>query len=367
MKIALLTSSRADFGIQLPLLRVLYDDPEFQTTIIAFGSHLDKRFGSTISEVRAAAQGPIIELPQVLIEDGPIDISRAMGDTMKQFSVLWSEHDFRGVICLGDRYEMFAAVAAALPFGLKVVHLHGGETTIGAIDNALRHSISHMAYLHFTGAEPYRHRVAQLLGHDSRVYNTGALSMDNLRTMELLSVEAIRDRFNVDLTKPTALITYHPETVDRTNSDLHWIAFSSALRTLAERYQLLVTLPNADTGGLRSRQHWNALLAELPGAIGVESLGALGYLSCMDHCAFLLGNSSSGYVEASFFPKRVIDVGERQTGRLVTPNIHRCPVDTEKILEAVAHMERTPSPTFTPPYGDGHSAGRMAELIKRHL
>ncbi|MGB3868019.1 MAG: UDP-N-acetylglucosamine 2-epimerase [Flavobacteriales bacterium] len=367
MNIALLTSSRADFGMQLPLLRALYADASFALTIVAFGSHLDPIFGNTISEVRAAVQGPLIELPQVLDGDGPLDISLAMARTMEQFGKLWHIRSFDAVIALGDRYEMFAAVAAAVPFGIKVIHLHGGETTTGAIDNALRHSITHMATLHFTGAEVYRQRVAQLLGHERGVYNTGALSMDNLRSMDLLTIPAIQEQYGVDLSDPTILITYHPETVDRANWELQWEALRSALLQLEARYRLLVTLPNADTGGLQLRKRWSALLDELPRSRAVGSLGALGYLSCMKHCAFMLGNSSSGYVEASYFPKYVIDVGERQSGRLVTPNILRCPMDMGRILEAVVEVEQTPMPMFSSPYGDGYAAERMVALLKQNL
>lgn len=364
MNVALLTSSRADFGIQLPLLRALVADPFFQVTVIAFGSHLDERFGGTIQEVRNEFQGPVIELPPVLDGDRPADISRAMGRTMEQFAGVWQEGAFDLIIALGDRYEMFSAVSAALPFNIPIAHLHGGELTKGAIDNALRHSITHMSRLHFTGAEPYRQRVIQLLGLDNGVYDTGALSIDNLRTMELLSIGAIKERFGVDLSVPTALVTFHPETVDLAGMDTQWNEFCKALTRIAERYALLVTLPNADTHGLELRAKWTLFLSTVRNVTAVNSLGALGYLSCMKHASFVLGNSSSGYVEGSFFPKWVIDVGERQTGRIVTPNMIRCPVEAAAILEAVERTATEHIPTFSAPYGDGHSAQRMVGLLK---
>ena len=366
MKIALLTSSRADFGIQLPLLRAIAADPAFHLTVIAFGSHLDQRFGATIDEVRREFKGMLVELPSVLGSDSPGDIGLAMARTMEQFAAVWCDLSVDMIIALGDRYEMFAAVAAALPFGITVAHLHGGETTVGAIDNALRHSITHMSRLHFTSAEPYRQRVVQLLGGDGPVHNTGALSVDNLRTLELLSLPLIKERFGVDLSIPTALVTFHPETVGLDSMDAQWHEFSGALREIVKRYQLLVTLPNADTKGLQLRAKWMAFLDSTPNAFGVDSLGATGYLSCMKYAAFMLGNSSSGYVEASFFPKWVIDVGERQTGRIVTPNMIRAPISTSAILSAVAHTEREQIPTFAAPYGDGHAAARMVNLLKSY-
>lgn len=364
MKITLLTSSRADLGIQVPLIQAIVADPNFQLTIIAFGSHLDARFGMTISEVRAAFKGTILELPPVLVGDSPADISLAMAWTMEQFAVVWRDHPTDMVIALGDRYEMFAAVAAALPFGIPVAHLHGGETTMGAIDNAFRHSISHMAQIHFTCAEPYRKRVEQLLGDARNIHNTGALSMDNLRKLELMSVAELLEKFGIDLSNPTVLITFHPETADHSHLGEQWVEFRKALHVLAQRYRLLITLPNADTGGLKLRARWMDFLADEPNATGVDSLGALGYLSCMKHAAFLLGNSSSGYVEASFFPKHVIDVGERQKGRIVTPNIERCAIRAVDILATEEKIRKSKIPEFEPPYGNGRSALLMIQLLK---
>ncbi len=365
MRITVLTSSRADFGIQLPLLRALRADPFFQLHVIAFGSHADRRFGHTLDEVVASGLAPTLVLPPVLVNDDASGIALAMAKTMEQFSSAWRDHGTDLIVALGDRYEMFAAVAAALPFGIPVAHLHGGETTLGAMDNALRHSITHMSALHFTGAEAYRQRVQQLVGSDVNVHNTGALSIDNLRSMQLLSIPAIKDRFSCDVSQPTVLVTYHPETAGTHDEDADWLNFSNALRTIAERYHILVTLPNADTHGLRLRERWKVLLADMPSATGVDSLGALGYLSCMNHCAFVLGNSSSGYVEASFFPKHVIDLGERQTGRIVTPNIQRCRMDTDAILAAVKITEARPPASAQGTYGDGHAAQRMIGLIKQ--
>ncbi|MBK7555984.1 MAG: UDP-N-acetylglucosamine 2-epimerase (hydrolyzing) [Flavobacteriales bacterium] len=365
MRITVLTSSRADFGIQLPLLNALRADPFFRLHVIAFGSHADQRFGHTLDEVVASGFAPTLVLPPVLVSDDAAGITLAMAKTMEQFSAVWRDHGTDLIVALGDRYEMFAAVAAALPFGIPVAHLHGGETTLGAMDNALRHSITHMSALHFTGAEAYRQRVHQLTGSDDNVYNTGALSIDNLCSMQLLPVDAIKDRFGCDLSHPTVLITYHPETAGSTDEEADWSNFSSALSTIAERYRLLVTLPNADTHGLRLRERWKVLLSGIPSATSVDSLGALGYLSCMRYCAFVLGNSSSGYVEASFFPKHVIDLGERQTGRIVTPNIQRCRMDTDAILAAVKVIEAGPPANVQGTYGDGQAAQRMVGLLKQ--
>ena len=364
MRIALLTSSRADLGIQRPLIRALASDPDIQLTVIAFGSHLDPRFGMTIDEVRASHSGDLLELPPVLKEDAPADIGLAMAATMEQFTAVWKDGTYDRIVALGDRYEMFSAVYASVPFGIPIAHIHGGETTKGAIDNAFRNAITHAASMHFVAAEPYRKRVIEMLGHDEGVHLTGALSIDNLRELELFDTREILERTGVDLERPTLLITYHPETIDRASWERDWSVLEQVLRDTAGEFQALVTLPNADTGGLQLRQRWTDLAREQAHVTAVDSLGARLYLSCMAHCSMMLGNTSSGYIEASFFPKHVIDLGERQTGRMVTSNIRRCPMDAGTIREAVAMAGSAPPPAVDHPYGDGHAAERMVERLK---
>jgi GDP/UDP-N,N'-diacetylbacillosamine 2-epimerase (hydrolysing) len=367
MKVTVLTSSRADFGIQLPLLAAMRDDPAIELSLVAFGAHADRRLGYTLNEVVASGYPPTHVMEPVLVKDDAEGISSAMGLTMQQFARHWRPHRPDMVVALGDRYEMFAAVAAALPFGIPVAHLHGGETTMGAIDNALRHSITHMSAVHCCSAAPYAERVKQLIGSDRHVHVTGALSIDNLRSMHFMSTQELRERFGADLDRPTILITFHPETAGHRDDQEQWNELEAALRDLAGRYQLLITMPNADTHGFAMRERWQRLIASERNAVGVDSMGARGYLSAMKHCAFVLGNSSSGYVEASFFPKAVIDLGERQTGRMVTPHIMRCAVNSSAILDAVSRIEREGIPPFSPPYGDGHAAQRIVAAIKDHF
>lgn len=367
MRITLLTSSRADFGIQLPLLRALADDRTMDVRILAFGAHGDPRFGHTVDQIEAADLAPHVLLPPVLDGDAPSDIARAMGRTMEQFSEVWKAGDTDLIIALGDRYEMFSAVAASMPFGIPVAHIHGGETTTGAMDDAFRHGITHMARLHFTAAGPYRERVIGLLGHDRGVYDTGALSIDNLKTLDLLSIAAIKESFGVDMARPTVLVTVHPETMAPERTTAHANIMCGALQAIPQDHGILITMPNADTHGSVLREALARFAKEDGRTVAVESLGTLGYLSCMKHCAYLLGNTSSGYIEASFFPKHVIDLGERQTGRIVTPNIQRVPFDLGSIKEAISRIGRTQPAGKGSPYGDGHAAERMVHAIRSFL
>ncbi len=237
---------------------------------------------------------------------------------------------------------MFAAVSASVPFRIPVAHIHGGETTLGAIDNIYRHTLTHISKLHFTSTEKYKRKVISLLGDSEHVYNVGAMSIDNLMEIELMSPTAFLDKFGIDLSQKSILITLHPETVAYDKNEIYVRELIKALKQLAESYQLIITMPNLDTLGSMIRQELNAFISASEGkAIGVESFGTLGYLSCMKHCAFLLGNTSSGFVEASFFPKYVINLGERQSGRIRTPNILDCVIEETEIMKAVAKIERS--------------------------
>lgn len=364
MKIGVLTSSRADYSIYYPLLTALAQDSFFELEIIAFGTHLSERYGHTVSQIITDGFTVKHRVEAVPEGDSPTDISHTMGSVMQAFSVLWPETDYDLVFCLGDRYEMFAAVSSALPFNIPVAHIHGGETTLGAIDNAFRHAITVMSAYHFTTTETYKNRVIELTGSAEHVYNVGALSIDNLSHLPLLTKEAFREKFGIDLDLPTILITFHPETVSFEKNKEYVAELIAALEQLST-YQLVITMPNTDTMGNYVREHLRAFIEQYSNAVGIESFGTIGYLSCMKYCRFMLGNTSSGFVEASFFPKYVINLGNRQEGRLITPNIINCPIQTERILEAVHTIENAEAPAPINAYGNGTTAGQIVSILKQ--
>ena len=361
MKIGVLSSSRADYSIYLPLLTALTNEPGFAVEVLAFGTHLSEQYGHTIEQIRADgfAVRPVEAVPA---GDTPADLSRAMGETMRAFAGLWASTSFDLILCLGDRYEMFAAVASVVPFTIPIAHIHGGETTLGAIDNAFRHAITIMATYHFTTTDTYKQRVIDLTGSGKNVYNVGALSIDNLRHLTLLTNAQFLERFGIDLRKPTVLITFHPETVSFQHTAEHVNALLGALEQL-DRYQLVITMPNADTMGNFVRAELQTFIAMHANAVGVESFGTIGYLSCMNACRFMLGNTSSGFVEASFFPKYVINLGDRQRGRILTPNIIDCPLDSSAILDAVRRVEAAGPPTPVSAYGTGDTARQIVSIL----
>lgn len=366
MKIGVLTSSRADYSIYYPLLSELQKDNFFKVSIIAFGTHLSGDHGFTVDEIVKDGFDVSIRVPMVLKGDSPGSIAEAMGATIKSFVDVWENYKFDFVLCLGDRYEMFAACASSMPFNTRLCHLHGGEQTLGAFDDAFRNAITHMSVVHFTSTWQYRERVIQLKGDDSNVFNVGALSIDNLKHLQLLSIDDFRQRFGIDLSIPSILMTFHPETIEFQKNESYINEILEALRAI-EGYQFIITMPNADTMGIMVREKITSFIKDCSHAIGVESFGTVGYLSCMQHCTFMMGNTSSGFVEASFFPKYVINLGARQEGRIVTENICNTPIKKEAILQAVLKYPTLKLPDTINVYGDGTAAKKIINILKKLL
>ncbi len=363
MRIGVLTSSRADYSIYLPLLKAIQNDPSFDLAIIAFGTHLSEEFGKTINQIFQDGFEVSFRIETLVPGNDPISISRSMGKTISAFAELWDKEKFDIVFCLGDRYEMFAACAAGVPFNVRFAHIHGGEETLGAIDDVFRHSISLMASVHFASTEVYAKRISELKHASYQIYNVGALSIDNLKNLFLFSVQEFQSKFGIDLSIPSILITFHPETVSFEKNEEYIDILLSALNEI-HGYQFIITMPNADTMGNMVRGKLSSYITDQSHAIGVESFGTIGYLSCMKYCSFLLGNTSSGFIEASFFPKYVINLGQRQKGRIVTPNIKNIEINKKEILDAVNNFKQTIFPEYEGIYGNGKAAEKIISILK---
>ena len=248
MRIAVLTSSRADFGIYLPLLNQLESDSFFELEVIAFGTHLSKNHGYTIDEIKRSNFSTVHQVETPLQNNNAVDITKNIGATISIFADFWSRNRYDYIIALGDRYEMFAAVTATTPFVCKVAHLHAGETTLGAIDNIYRHAISLMSQLLFVSTDIYKAKAIEI-NPDAQTYNVGALSVENLKKIDFLDVESFKSKFNIDLSLPTILCTFHPETVNLEKNITYIHELLSAFSELMKKYQVVITLPNADTIG----------------------------------------------------------------------------------------------------------------------
>lgn len=364
MKVAVLTSSRADYSIYFPLLKKLNPQNGFQLTIIAFGTHLSKKHGYTIQKIKEDGFTNIVAIETMPLGDLPKDIAEAQAKTIQAFAPHFAQYSYDVVFALGDRFEMFAAVAAGLPFNVNFAHIHGGETTLGAIDNAYRHSISHMSNWHFVTCSAYKNRLEEILGSSQNIFNVGALSIENLSHLKLYSTEEMVKLFNIDFTKPSILSTFHPETVAFKKNEIYIEEIIQSFKKL-NKYQIVVTMPNADTMGNFIREKLQIAAKELSNLILVESFGTLGYLSAMKHCEFLLGNTSSGFVEASYFPKAVINLGHRQDGRLRSAHIFDTEIDCNKILNQVKVIEQLKNNLpHLQEYGSGNTSDLMIEILK---
>ena len=368
LKIALLTSSRADYSIYYPLIKEIHKEESLVLDIIAFGNHNSLIYGNSSDRIEEDGFAIKYKIDALVLGDSPESISDSMGLTMIKFSSIWKSENYKLIICLGDRYEMFAAIASSVPFNIPVAHISGGEITLGAIDNIFRNSLTLMSKFHFVSTEQYENQVVKIIGNDYEkdVFNVGALSIDNLKNIEFLSIEEFKNRFNIDLTRKSILITFHPETISFEKNVTYIDELIAALSEL-DSYQLIITMPNTDTMGNMIRQKLKDFISSNSNAIGIESFGTIGYLTCMKHCEFMLGNTSSGFVEASFFPKFVINLGDRQKGRIETPNIYTTAIKKGDILSAVREIETMPLPENCNIYGNGDTSVKIVDVIKKIL
>lgn len=365
MRIGLLTSSRADFGIYYPLAKVINGDDFFSLEIIAFGTHLSDKFGYTLQSIQNLGFNVPHQIQTVPDGDSACDIAKSVGKTIVEFAEFWASNQFDLVLTLGDRYEMFAAVCAGSPFNVNFAHIHAGETTLGAIDNAYRHSISLMSNYLFVSTEEYKERGVEIIQNANNVFNVGALSVDNLTQMELFDKGAFKATFGISIDEPYILSTFHPETVSLENNEKYIKEVLSAMEELNSTYKIIITMPNADTMGLMIRAHIEEFGANKPNVHLVETFGIKGYLSCMKYCSFMLGNTSSGFVEAAFFPKWVINLGDRQKGRIRTPNIIDCEPEKRAIIHMVEQIKDKINVPESNRYGQGNTAQLMVKQLKR--
>jgi GDP/UDP-N,N'-diacetylbacillosamine 2-epimerase (hydrolysing) len=363
LKIAVLTSSRADYSILSPLLSKLKKDKFFDLNIIAFGSHLSVKHGETINLIRKDGFKVTHSFNTNSISDTPSAISKSIAKTILNFTRIWETYKFDLVIAIGDRYEMFAACTSIIPFNIPIAHIHGGETTKGAFDDCFRHSITQMSNIHFTATEKYKNRVIELKGDKKNVHNVGALSIDNLKSLKLYTKKEFKKIFNIDISIPSILITFQPETVNFQLNKQYIKSIIDALKEIKE-FQLIITMPNADTMGNYVRKELEKFIQNTKNAVKIESFGTIGYLTCMKYCSMLLGNTSSGFIEASFFPKYVINLGKRQQGRIITSNINTIKISKNGILKAVRDFKNFKDQQYNGIYGNGQAAKDIISILK---
>ncbi len=366
MKIGVLTSSRADFGIYLPLLKALKSDNEFEVKIIAFGTHFSSLHGNTLNEILDNKFDVNYKIESMLLTDSPNAISSSIGLTTLKFADFWKTHAslFDIVFCLGDRFEMLGAVLAGVPFQIKFAHIHGGETTLGAIDNVFRHSITLASKYHFVSTEKYLQRVTEIVSSSENIYNVGALSLDNLKSVELLSLEEFDKKFGIDLSIKTILITFHPETVAFEKNSEYADEVIKSISKLVD-YQVLITMPNADTFGKLIREKFISNFNTSDRVFLIDHLGIKAYFTALKYCCFLLGNTSSGIIEAASFGKYVINLGDRQKGRLAGENVIHTKINCDSILTAVNKITKALSLSNKNIYYNDGAVSGILQVLKK--
>lgn len=333
MKIGVLTSSRADFGIYLPLLQKMKKESSIDLEMIAFGTHLSKFHGYTIETIKLEGFPVIHEMSSLLTNDDEVSIATAYGLTALKFADFWNKHNFDWVLCLGDRFEMAAAVQAGIPFGVKFAHIHGGETTLGAIDNIYRHQITLASQLHFPSTQEFAERIAEILGSKNNIHSVGSLSIEDIESISIPSEEEFREKYKIQ--EDYVLITFHPETVLPQNNRVNALEMVHALKDISKNILLVITMPNADTYGTIFREALLKLKDDFAErVILIENFGKVNYFAAMRYSKFLMGNTSSGIIEAASFSKYVINVGNRQAGRAQSTNILNVPFDSNQMIEA---------------------------------
>ncbi len=367
MKIGVLTGSRADYGIYKPLLKAFTDDDYFELKIIVFGTHLSHFHGYTKQLIEKDGFTVDYQIETLLTGDSPNAIASGVGLATLKFAEFWK--DFAGyfdlVFCLGDRFEMFAAVSAGIPFNIKFAHIHGGETTLGAIDNIYRHTITLASTFHFCATTVNRNRIIELIHSDKNIVVTGAPSLDNLYNLHLFTVESFKKEFDIDLSIPTILCTFHPETVGIGQNSEYAEKMAETLLELTDKYQIVITLPNADTESMAIRERFMLLPDQSSNRIVcVENFGTTGYFSCMKHCSFLLGNTSSGIIEAASFKKFVINIGARQKGRQKGNNVIDAKIDKAEILNKIEYIASLDPESITNPYYSGGASDKIVNFLK---
>ncbi len=361
MKIAVVTATRAEYGLLSPVIKKLRkrENGELRIDVIVTGTHLSEQYGMTISEIDERIDH---QIPISVKSESEEDISRNQAETLMKFTKLFFEEKYHAVTLLGDRYETLAIAIAAGNTRTPIFHLCGGDTTEGALDEWIRHSITKISYLHFVTNEESRRRVIQLGENPNRVFNYGSTSIDNILRIANMRKDEALNGIGLNDCK-YALCTYHPVTMEAGKIDDQIENYLNAIKAFPA-IKFIATKTNADQGGARINQLLDEAEKEIDNLLVFTSLGVKRYLSLMRYAEFVLGNSSSGIIETPAFRIPTVNIGDRQKGRLQSESIINCKPDVKSIIEAIkmamSEEHKRLCRKVISPYGDGHAAERIA-------
>ncbi len=367
-KICIVTGTRAEYGLFYWLMKAIQADSDLELQIIATGMHLSPEFGLTYRQIEEDGFKINKKIEMLLSSDTPVGISKSMGLGMIGFAEAYDELKPDILVLLGDRFEIFCAAGAACVSRIPIGHIHGGETTRGAVDEAFRHSITKMSHLHFTATDEYRKRVIQLGESPDRVFNVGALGIENIRKLPLLSREDLEKEIGFSLGQQYILVTYHPVTLEQATAQTQFQNLLDAIDTI-DGLRVIFTKSNADTEGRIINQMIDEYVTtETNAAISFTSMGQLRYLSAMKHVEAVVGNSSSGIVEAPSFKVPTVNIGDRQKGRIQTKSVINCSPAKEAIVksikQALSTEFRQSLQNLRNPYEGENTAKTIKETIR---
>ncbi|EPT0357281.1 UDP-N-acetylglucosamine 2-epimerase [Enterobacter cloacae] len=367
-KVAVFTGTRAEYGLLYWLLKDVQNDKELELQLLVSGMHLSPEFGSTWQQIERDGFAIDEKIEILLSSDTPVGTAKSIGLGVLGFADALSRLKPDVLIILGDRFEALAVAQTAMILRIPVLHLHGGEITEGAYDDAIRHAITKLSYLHCTSTEEYKKRVIQLGEDPIRVANVGAIGLDHIKRSHFLSLEKLSVSLNFKLTHPYFLVTYHPVTLGKESPEESFKALLEALDSYPN-YQVILTYPNADDGGRKIIPLLEAYASSQPNRVlAIPSLGQLRYLSAVKHAAAVIGNSSSGIIEVPAFDVPTVNIGDRQKGRLAAKSVLNCPADSQSIINtikvAITRSYKGPNERITNPYGQGNASSKIIEMIK---
>jgi UDP-N-acetylglucosamine 2-epimerase (non-hydrolysing)/GDP/UDP-N,N'-diacetylbacillosamine 2-epimerase (hydrolysing) len=362
-KICFVTGSRADFGLLVWPMRAVAQTPGLTLQLVATGMHLSPEFGYTITNIRDEGFNVDYTVETLLSSDSGVGVAKSVGLGVIGFADAFARLMPDLVVVLGDRYETFAAAQAAMYMRLPMAHLFGGDITEGAIDESIRHAISKMSHLHFTSNKDSTRRLIQLGEHPSRIHTIGSPGIDAIKRLKLMDRETIGREVGMGLGPRNMLVTFHPLTIEAGRSVGALDELFAALSTLGPEYHLFFTLSNADAEGRTLNDRIEVFVASRPNSIAVASLGQLRYISLMNHVDVVVGNSSSGVLEAPSLNVPTVDIGDRQKGRERAASVFNALPERNAIIAAISKaLLHGRQPTVSP-YGDGQSSKRFADVI----
>lgn len=366
-KICVLTATRAEYGLLKPIIVKLMGITDFDVRVAVTGAHLSPEFGLTYKEIEHDGINIDEKIEILLSADTPSSVSKAMGLAMISFADYFEKLKPDMLIVLGDRYETLAVCCAAMNQRIPITHLYGGETTEGAVDEAIRHAITKLSYLHFTSTEEYRHRVIQLGEHPDRVFCVGAIGIENILKESLLSKTELEVAINFKLDKPYAMVTFHPVTLEDGDPEKQMKELFFVCKQHHEM-NFIFTKANADTSGRIINKMIDKFVEENDNVVAFTSLGTKKYLSALKYSAMVIGNSSSGLIEAPSFGIPTINVGDRQKGRLQAKSVINCLPVSEELEKAItlvlSDKFRNKTKAMINPYGDGDTSKKITNTIK---